>query len=273
MKSKLYLVLTACLSGFLCFATIAQATTYSTDFSSNPGWATDQPSNHYWDSTNQWYHVRVENTPPGFPGPTTYQPNRYAGTFLPEALGGFHLRWDTQITHSEWSAGIDFGVFDSQMAFAGRGGGQGVTMGMSWTDPGNNLFLHVSGVGGVAGVSTESAGGDFWQVGDWYRSYLSYDPWMNLVDLVVTDRATGTSIWNASLAVPGGGFSRELIFLGNTRYGCVDLEGGVFGLHAYAADKGNIDNVSLTPIPAPGAFLLGGIGLGIVNWLRRRRTL
>jgi hypothetical protein len=102
---------------------------------------------------------------------------------------------------------------------------------------------------------------------------LTYDPGTNLVDLQVTDRTTGTSLWTASLAVPGGGFSRELIFLGNTRYGCIDLEGGVYGIYAYAADEGNIDNVSLRPIPAPGALVLTGIGVSAAGWLRRRRTL
>ena len=34
-----------------------------------------------------------------------------------------------------------------------------------------------------------------------------------------------------------------------------------------------LDNVNVSVVPAPGAFLLGSLGMGMVGWLRRRFTL
>ena len=56
-------------------------------------------------------------------------------------------------------------------------------------------------------------------------------------------------------------------------YSGTRIRRAVIGFNDQAANRFAIDNLTINPVPAPGAVLLGSLGLGLVNWLRRRRML
>ncbi len=57
--------------------------------------------------------------------------------------------------------------------------------------------------------------------------------------------------------------------------GTTTLSGGLISYMTFNDGGGyvQIANMTYAPIPAPGALLLGSMGMGIVGWLRKRRML
>lgn len=67
---------------------------------------------------------------------------------------------------------------------------------------------------------------------------------------------------------PGAGFS-------SSGYGSWSVFTGLTKKITFHDGTGmiGVGRIEFQPIPAPGAILLGSIGVGLVGWLRRRRAL
>jgi hypothetical protein len=90
--------------------------------------------------------------------------------------------------------------------------------------------------------------------------------------LTVYSDLFGTAIGTAVFTIPAAN-----PIDGNIEHLAVTL--GSFDIMSAAltftgADVGTgIDNVSFATVPAPGAFVLGSLGMGMVGWFRRRKSL
>jgi zinc protease len=217
------------------YSPAAQNIIYQTDFSTDPAWITDQPSNYYWNQTALSYHAKVENNAPA------YSPNRYFYTPVTWTGDSSELQWDIKMTRAEWSAGVSFGLFDETIGFAGFNGGQGVCLEFANPDAGRLIWLYICGGGGLASAS--SPGGTY-SVNTLYTCKISYDSSTAEVSVELVVHDTGAPVWSKTLAVPGG-FTQPLTKLGGSRSGFGETGGGYSGVNRWGVSEAEIDNVVL----------------------------
>lgn len=245
------------ISGAVMLGTIDKVqagSVYSEDFSTDPHWVTDQPQNFHWDEKSETFFVSMSNRA------EQYEPNRFAYTWVDWSGGPFRLEWDSKITRSDWSAGINFGLFNNNLNYQGP---STINVEYANPDPGRGFAMFAFSKQEVAVQSNWT----HFILNTWYHNKVEYNPISGIVDYEIYNPDTRELFANLDLTI-GGEFDKEMDLLGFSRYPAG--QSSTSGMDRNGITEGYIDNVRFSSVPEPATLGLLAAG-GLVALLSRRK--
>ena len=250
MKKPTLLVISIIFLGISLPADAATKVVYESDFSSDPGWTTDQPENFYHDASAGALHVNAIIKPSG-------SPSRYfvKQTDL-DPTKSFSLEFDFHLGDFDVYSMFYFGLYsddllNNRIAITANRKTPLSTLNFSHSKGDSSNYYSIS-IFTDEKIRSQGSGhdGPQWQpnLGDWYSVRLWYDAERNKVFYTVHNRQTGQLVLERPNGyVLFGDFHPSMQYLGFSLY-----PQGEYGTNSYASDRLQgtgtflIDNVRLT---------------------------
>ena len=168
-----------------------KVTLYETDFSTDPGWITNNPSYYYWDVQREAYHFQTEGGTNGY-------------SFIPVGYqrGSFTLEYDLVITSIKKDGAVRFGMTNTDMDIS-KGvnvlgvfeyGQYGRIMAIRVIDQNNHLHQTTSQYDSYCGDQPNCATKQFTE-NTTYHVVIRYNEELTQADIKVTNVDTGELLW------------------------------------------------------------------------------
>jgi len=203
---------------------------YSSDFSKDPGFTTNNPSRYYWDVTNQQYHFETEGGTNGY-------------AFIPVDIDNdpFTLEYDINISSINKDGAVRFGLTSTDMDISKaanilgifENGQYGRLMGLQVIDQNNHKYETNSLYGSFCGGQTDCETKHY-EENATYHVAIRYNKELRQADIKVTEKKSGGLAWGFYVTL--GQELHSLSRLAITSKGDYILENNAVG---------SIDNVEL----------------------------
>lgn len=207
-------------------ASIDKVTIYSTNFSTNPLWQTNNPTRYFWDPQKEMYHYLIQ------PGTGGY-------TFVPLDYDGesFTLEYDFYPIRTDKELSFQFGMGSGEMDIS-----RGTNVLSKFTNKKNGMLMWLQVItqnNNLAEVSSyhDSYGGQTtkWDDNETYHVVVRYNKELMNADMKVSYKNNQTLVWGYFV-----NFGQELHTLNRLMISSIGLYG-----NTETAAEGYIDNVEL----------------------------